>query len=242
MTLGLLLVLLLICLSFPSWRRRWQLWRWRRQLDADKQFTHWQELFVDVDGFRLSKACRTHSDAFDYVYGEITFFSFIALLSLVKPTADTVFYDLGSGVGKAVFACAMVFKVKKSCGIELFTGLHDAALAVKTNMQVQDLVTAKNIHFINNDFMQADFSDADLIFINATGFIGETWQRLNQRLAETCSATIITTSKKLSAQYFTVTHSTLAEMSWGIVKAFVQQSKSSYSPAIKASKLGTLIK
>lgn len=68
----------------------------------------------------------------EYAYGEIKFMSFIALLSLTNPDADTVFYDLGSGIGKAVLACSMVFPIRKSVGVELFPELYvDACTRAK---------------------------------------------------------------------------------------------------------------
>ena len=67
---------------------------------------------------------RQKQDAIEYVYGEIEFLPFIALLSLDKPDSKTVFYDLGSGIGKAVLACAMVYPVHKSVGVELLPELY----------------------------------------------------------------------------------------------------------------------
>lgn len=68
-----------------------------------------QNLYEDVDGYSISRKARVKMDAFAYTYGEIEFLSFIALLSLVKPNENSVFYDLGSGTGKAVIAAAMVY-------------------------------------------------------------------------------------------------------------------------------------
>lgn len=74
----------------------------------------------------------------EYSYGEIEFFSFIALLSLINPNENTVFYDLGSGTGKAVIACGMVFPVQKSIGIELFPELY-----LHSCQQVEQLAAIK---------------------------------------------------------------------------------------------------
>ncbi|MFY7698361.1 MAG: hypothetical protein ACOVQX_06080 [Legionella sp.] len=222
----IILSILSIFLSFPYWKKQWSVRLWRKKLDLDKNFMIWQKNFYHINGFQLSKSSRQQGDAFEYVYGEITFFSFVALLSLTKPNNKTIFYDLGSGVGKAVLACAMVFKVKKSCGIELFIDLHTAALSVQKVMINEGHHEVNSVEFIHDNFMTANFADASLIFINATGFFGETWQKINQRLTEiSSSATIITTTKKLSSPAFIHTHTTFVEMSWGIVQAFIHEPK-----------------
>ncbi|PJD94082.1 MAG: hypothetical protein CK424_00555 [Legionella sp.] len=169
---------------------------------------------------------RTNADAFEYVYGEIDNTSLIALMSLINPNSSTIFYDLGSGVGKAVLMCAMVFDLKKACGIELFPLLHDAAQQQLTALSTDQAYhhTAKKIEFICASFLDIDFSDATLIFISATGLFGDTWVALNQRLEQLPNAPIIiTTTKKLLSSKFTIHRITRVQMSWGIVDAYIQQ-------------------
>jgi hypothetical protein len=215
------------CLIYiiPKLLKRVKIQIWRRHLHLDEHQRVFQQLFSNVDGFFLSKRARQKSDALEYVYGEIEFSSFIALLSLTQPTEETIFYDLGSGVGKAVFACAMVFDVKKCCGVELFSELHQAALDQQKRLQqMKNYVDkSKKICFLQQNFLATDFSDATLIFINATGLFGETWDALNTRLANVNPKTIIlTTSKKLPSSLFTVIRTTTVQMSWGNVYAYIQ--------------------
>lgn len=228
----LLLFLALLMLSCPYWWRQFIIKRWRNILDLDTHLTTFRLLYANIDGFALSRKARSKHDDMEYVYGEIDFISFIALLSLVKPDTSTVFYDLGSGTGKAVFACAMVFNVKKCCGIELFNELHSAAVQQQRHLQHLSRTTSnyrdkvKRICFIQDDFLQADFKDATLIFINAAGFFGPTWQALNQRLEQlTSRLTVITTSKKLTSTAFTVIKMTQVQMSWGVVDAYIHRIK-----------------
>jgi hypothetical protein len=221
--------ILVVTLCAIHARRFWRnniIQQWCHQLDLNKHAACYQQLFHDIDGFFLSKTARGKHDAFEYTYGEIQFTSFIALISLTHPNAQTVFYDLGSGVGKAVLACAMVFDVQKSCGIELFHRLSLTALHQKQRLleqpEYQDKAT--KIHFIHSDFLRADFSDATLVFINATALFGETWLALNQRLAMLCpNAIVLTTSKALSSNAFEVKKTTTVAMSWGLVKAYLHQ-------------------
>ncbi|WP_242602198.1 hypothetical protein [Legionella nagasakiensis] len=174
----------------------------------------------------MSRKARENQDAMEYLYGEVDFISFIALLSCARPNKNTIFYDLGSGIGTAVLACTMVFHVKKSCGIELFSTLHNTALKQKENLrQTPGYATvARKIHFIHGDFLKTDFREATLIFINATAFIGDTWTALCQRLENVSPGTIIiTTSKKIPSTVFSVMHATTVKMSWGLVTAYIQR-------------------
>ncbi len=219
------IVLTVIC--YLRWRPS-AIKRWRKALALDTHEPVYRQLYSGVDGFALSREARRQHDAIDYVYGEIDFTSFIALLSLANPGENTVFYDLGSGTGKAVLACAIVFKVKKSCGIELFTLLHDTACKQQETLSlIPDYkIMASKVKFINDDFLHADYRDATLIFINATGYFGQTWLEISQRLEQYVNCvTVITTSKALKSNAFTVIKITTVQMSWGMVRAFIQQRK-----------------
>ena len=211
-----------------SWHKKRLVQRWLKHLSLKEHEKNYSQLFKNVDGFALSKQARSVQDAFEYTYGEIEFTSFIALLSSVQPKADTVFYDLGSGTGTAVLACAMVFKPLKSCGIELFKTLHEAALAQQQQLAELPIYReqAKNIQLIQGDFLDIDFKDANIIFINATALIGETWTTLTKRLEQLKTDTIvITTTKQLKTPIFTLIKTSPVQMSWGVVHAFVYKIK-----------------
>lgn len=225
--LGLVL-LLGICAIFywPRLKKRIAIRHWMKHLHLKSHQRTYDQLFSLIDGFELSRQARATQDAFEYTYGEIEFVSFVALIGLTKPNEKTVFYDLGSGVGKAVFACSMVFDVRKSCGIELFDSLHRAALSQKHQLLQYPQYRHKSnqISFIHANFLGYDFYDATLVFINATGFFGETWTAINQQLEHLNAGTVvITSSKKLSSNAFIIIRVTSVCMSWGVVKAYIHQ-------------------
>jgi hypothetical protein len=200
--------------------------RWKNALALDKHARVFQELYAQVDGFTLSRQARKTKDAVEYVYGEIVFEPFIALLSLCKPNSSTVFYDLGSGTGKAVLACTMVFNVNKSCGIELFPSLHQAAILQQQHLREipEYQAQADSIAFINGDFIKTELSDASLIFINSTTFFGETWELISKHLEQIKPGSlVISTSKPLHSASFIILRKTEVAMSWGIVFAFIQR-------------------
>ena len=226
----LLIILILIAVlafyTLRDYRQRLILRRWRKLLALDEHGTIYQQLYADVDGFTLSRRARAKQDSIEYVYGEIDFESFIALLSLCKPNPSTIFYDLGSGTGKAVLACAMVFTIEKSCGIEFFPSLDRCAKQQKQRLQLIPgyLTKAACIEFHQGDIRETFFSEATLIFINATTFFGETWLAISQQVEQIKPGSlVITTSKALQSKKFTITRLTQVKMSWGIVEAYIQE-------------------
>lgn len=230
-TLGLLffLLLLLLIVHYVLHRnKRNKIQRWKKSLQLPAHAQVFQQIYREVDGFSLSRLARKKQDSIDYTYGEIEFLPFIALLSMIKPDHDTVFYDLGSGIGKAVIACAMVFPVRKSVGIEILPELYSSAceqiqkLAANPNYTKQ----VKKIQFIKGDILDADLSEATLIFINATTFFGTTWETICTRLNNLPHLkTVITTSKELPNSNFTLVNRTKLQMSWGVVLAFTHHRK-----------------
>ncbi len=221
-----LLLSLAVWSSYQHYKHTLQITRWKKRWHIDKHQLVFADVYRNINGFTLSQQARAKSDAFEYVYGEIDFAAFCALFSLVAPPKETIFYDLGSGVGKAVTACAMVFQVKKSIGIELFPQLHHAAISTQQALASQPDYRriAASICYIHGDILQHDFADAHVIFINATAWFGDRWQALNQRLdhAHYCH-TIITISKKLLNPAYQVTDSRTLAMSWGVTRAYIHK-------------------
>ena len=56
----------------------------------------------------------------------------------MTPTAGEVFYDLGSGTGKAVLTAAALHPLAAACGIEIQPRLHEAALAAQRAFEAID--------------------------------------------------------------------------------------------------------
>lgn len=225
MLLIYLIILCCIIFIYLHWFKHRKVKRWLKDLKINKHLTAYLQLYTNVDGFSLSKQARMEHDSLEYVYGEINFISFIALLSLCHPDVDTVFYDLGSGVGRAVIACAMVFNVKQSCGIEILPLLHECAVNMqqKLALNADYKNQASHIIFTLGNFLDYFFTDASLIFINSTAFFGNSWRNISQHLEQVKHGTIIiSTSKALYSNGFKIFKTTQVEMSWGVVTAFLQ--------------------
>lgn len=230
-TFQLLYVVLLLPLLFlyiHDKKKQLRIKQWQKSLNLPEHARVFQQLYQHENGFILSQQARKKQDAIDYVYGEITFVSFLALLSLTKPDEKSIFYDLGCGIGKAVLACAMVFPIRKSVGVEILPELYFAAckqtkqLASIENYEKQ----TKKIEFILGDFLKVNLDEATIIFINSTALFNPTWKTLCARLEYLPHlTTVITTSKALPSKLFSVVIQTKVEMSWGVVFAFVHVRK-----------------
>lgn len=183
---------------------------------------------INADSLSKNERKRLGLKEDAYIYGEIDFLSFILILDKIKPQPGEVFYDLGSGSGKAVFTAALCYDMSKACGIELLPGLCKLA-----NMQINkartllSLIDKKltetflhqlsTIEFINSDFLNCDLSDGGIIFINATCLSYYTWEALVEKLKELRpGARIISTTKKIQNEQFEVLYQYQELMSWGM--------------------------
>lgn len=215
-----------VLIQWTQFKKNRRIRLWRASLSVTRHQQVFDQLYAEVNGFALSKQARSSGDQMTFTYGEIVFEPFIALLSGCNLNEQSVFYDLGSGTGKAVIACEMVYNVAKCCGIELFSVLNECA-----NNQRQTLMDvpgyyaqAMRIVFIQADIRQSSFFDATHVFINATAFFGEVWQEMSTHLEQVRQGTlVISTSKALNSPLFVTQRITPVCMSWGVVDAFIQQ-------------------
>lgn len=192
-------------------------WLTRRKLNKKKQqvIDTCRELYHNIPSFHLAKQARTQQQQFsyEYIYGEIDFASFAQLLMRCQIKPDNVFYDLGSGAGKAVVCAALLYDFKKACGIEQLQLLHECA------QQVAEPIADKNIYWYHADLLRFDWKDGDIVFINASAFISDFWQQVLAQLQQLKVGTqIIVVSKLLPATNFTLTYSDFLPMSWGLAR------------------------
>lgn len=93
----------------------------------------YDELFEDTSlevGKTLSKDEREKKQLGkekSLIYGEVEFNSFYRVLRKINPEPGLIFYDLGSGTGKAVFVARFTQDFSKCIGIEILEGLHNQA-------------------------------------------------------------------------------------------------------------------
>jgi hypothetical protein len=171
----------------------------------------------------------------EFIYGEIDFLSFYLLLEKVKPQVNEVFYDLGSGTGKAVMTAGLFFDLSKSCGIELLPPLYQQAKlrlakaiqwAEQSNEEKKIFKRMLSIEYINDSFLHYDFHDADIIYIAATCLSDDTWLKLINKLTMLKPGSrIIVATKHIQHQNFEMMYQGIELMSWGLCPLSIYRTK-----------------
>mmetsp|Transcript_36292 Transcript_36292/g.62622 ORF Transcript_36292/g.62622 Transcript_36292/m.62622 type:complete len:701 (-) Transcript_36292:44-2146(-) len=195
----------------------------------------YNELFFDTSlevGKTLSKAerdtkCLTNEKSL--IYGEVEFNSFYRVLRKINPAPGKVFYDLGSGTGKAVFAARFAYDFSKCVGIEILHGLHTQAVKVLERYNAEfkgQLAMGQSQHaaVYEGSFLDFDWSDGEVVFANSTCFDDALMLSLSQtaeRLAP--GAIVVTFTKGLSSPAFELLERKRYKMSWGPATVFIQR-------------------
>jgi hypothetical protein len=199
---------------------------WRFKFFNDKRLKLLKNLYCNLNGYNLSKEARKDYDSIQYLYGEINYSACYALLSLCSINENTVFCDLGSGVGKPTTLAALFFPLKYAFGVEKFNALYQAATQVKTQLSkisgYQEI--SDKINFYNQDLFEFDFSQCNLVLINIIGFTNEDRDKLNKKLVLMPKGSlVITISKPLNNSNFNLVKECMLEMSWGITHAYIHK-------------------
>ena len=106
------------------------------------------------------------NESYSDVYGEVTKNGVENMLIEFKDffNKDTVFYDLGCGLGKMVLHIGLKHNIKKSCGIELSNERFKGALELKEKYAKEK----NNIEFLKEDYFKCDLSDANVVYFDNT--------------------------------------------------------------------------
>jgi SAM-dependent methyltransferase len=158
-------------------------------MDFDHALQIFNTLYADINGYTLSTVGRAalHAEDKAFTYGEVSPEAFYSILSHLPTPAKGVFYDLGSGTGKAVLLVHLLFDFSAAVGIELLKPLHDEALYVKKRYESEFKALeqpGKTMKFINADFLEHSFADADVVFMHSTCFPDHLWEKLTPKLED----------------------------------------------------------
>lgn len=198
-------------------------------MTTDKVKDIFDFLFKNINGMAISNAARAKLSSWyvGHTYGEITYEGFSQILANVKPKKNEVFYDLGSGIGKGVFLAAMLTNFSKVIGIEIIKELYDTSQQILENYRkliLQNDPSNKLIKFIHGDFNEVDFSDADVIFINATCMGYELNLPFIRKLEQLKKGTrIITNTISFQSEKYKVNRIGLIAFSWGEEEVFIHE-------------------
>ncbi|OQR94431.1 hypothetical protein ACHHYP_01272 [Achlya hypogyna] len=180
-------------------------------------------------GKELSMQARkdTEYDTTQHVYGEIAFLPFADILHSITPDLpqnNAVFYDLGSGVGKAVVAAALLHPFHKSVGIEVLKPLVDFAYGRKEKLAQEFDSIADSISFVAGSFFDHSWGDGDLVFSHSTCFSPAMWERISKQAEQLKQgAYFVSVSHVLQSPLFEVLRTMVVTMSWGSCTVYIHR-------------------
>lgn len=118
------------------------------------------------------------------VYGEITQKGTDMLVEKFKDhfNDNTIFYDLGSGLGKMVIHIGLQYGVKKSIGIEYSKERNNGAQHLKNTYAKEN----DNIILIQGDILDNDLSDATIVYVDNTVFPNDIMEKIYNKLPKDC--------------------------------------------------------
>ena len=118
------------------------------------------------------------------LYGEVTQDSTDAIVDTFKDyfNENTVFYDLGCGLGKMVLHIGLQYKPKKSCGIEY------SKERIQSGFDLKEKYCKENdtISFIEGDFFTKDLSDATIVYVDNTAMSDKLTNKIIDILPKGC--------------------------------------------------------
>lgn len=191
-----------------------------KKMDRDNLLKIFNEIYKNVDGFSLSISERRKLNLDDksLVYGEIKPQSFLDLLIKAQVSEKDIFYDLGSGTGKAVILAKLFFNVKKSVGIEILNSLLDVSNEIKNKFINMGFENFNDVFFVKGNFLEPhiDFSEANLVFAHSTCLTDDQLKKLETKcLLLKEGARIILITKIFSSNNFELIYHGETEFSWG---------------------------
>jgi len=185
-------------------------------------------LYRDINGKKISHEGRAKLPYFyiGYTYGEVTYEGFSKMVEITKPKRNEVFYDLGSGTGKAVFIASQC-DFSQLVGIEIIKELHESAqnvLNTYKNSPNNKYNMDERIRFINSDFTKTDISDADVLFLNATCMYYELFPVFLAKLEQCKKGTrIITNSVSIRSTSYKIQSVGYFPFTWGNEEVFIHE-------------------
>lgn len=217
-----------------EWIEKYRQKRWIKAWLNSPQIKNTQvflsKIYQGVNAHLVSLSARKAQEIIDvaYTYGEIDFFSFAAALKVCEPQSGEIFYDIGAGAGKTVFASALLYDFAKTRGIESLSALYQLSLK-QLDLFIQNVKQYKyfakrnfNIEFYSQNLLDISFEEADIVFINATCYIDDFWLAVREKIDQLkVGARIILASKRLKGEQYALIDAQIAVTSWGNSSVFI---------------------
>lgn len=134
-------------------------------------------------------------------YGEILYESINKLLAEVEFSDQDIFFDLGSGLGKAVVQVFLKSAAKEVCGIEIIPELHQTSLAIEKKIQqaLPHFYTGgRKLTFLLGSFLDIPLTTASVVLIGSPCFSQALLAKLGKIIDSTTSIHTILTLRPIS--------------------------------------------
>jgi hypothetical protein len=177
----------------------------------------------------LRRGKTHHHSENSLVYGEIEFESFQKLLKCLPPPVshgEGIFYDLGSGSGRAVFTARFTGDFDRCVGIELLPNLHDLAASVNSLYKIlyRHKLKWQTVDFYCEDLMEYDWSDGTVVYAPSLLFDDEMMAHISTKAKDLQQGAYLISLKKFTAidpTAFEMIQEAVFPMSWGSANVYV---------------------
>jgi len=208
--------------------------------ELQNNYRQFKRLFQGTDGARTSQSERKRCDLNNcksFTYGEISFVTFSNLLDICRPQKGEIFFDLGSGAGKGVFAANYIGQFSKCIGIEFLGGLFKSATETLDKYKADSTLWkspemfdkgAEPISFVNADMTEYDWwSTADIVFTSSICFEDSLFIPLTNRFERMKPGARVITLKmpNFSTDCFDTIERGWFKFSWGRCTTYILKHK-----------------
>jgi len=152
----------------------------------DKLYAGGQTVWVVPDENSFKDLDMTYEDFSPSTYGELTAAGASSIISKFHSRfmdPEGVFYDLGCGLGRMVCHVSLLTNVKKSCGVEMCPNRFKKAKEIATSLGE---FPASTPTFINGNFLEQDYSDATVVYIDNTMYTTEILCKVIEIIPDDC--------------------------------------------------------
>jgi hypothetical protein len=181
-----------------------------------------------TDDIRRDKTQQQHSEN-SLVYGEIEFESFQKLLQCLPPPVshgEGIFYDIGSGSGRAVFTARFTGDFDRCVGIELLPNLHQLAASVNSLYKIlyRHKLKWQTVEFHCADLMEYDWSDGTVVYAPSLLFDDDMMACISTKAQDLQQGAYLISLKKFASidpTAFEMIKEAVFPMSWGSANVYV---------------------
>jgi len=162
-----------------------------------------KRFYDGISGFGASGAGpdgRALRPARARVYGELTSVGVRQLIRATRLSADDVFVDLGSGVGKVVLQVALTVPGVRCIGIEIDGVRHASACEALRRAEACGMLEPGRCVFQHGDVRQAHLGNATVFFAHSTCFPAAMLGGLARRIAAQDRTVTLVTTRRLTSR------------------------------------------